>query len=236
MLQLGIVIILSYLIGSVPSSVWLGKLFKGIDVRDHGSGNAGMTNAYRVLGWQIAVGVGIIDFLKGFIAAYYFSRLALSMSGEPLVFFETWQADYFLRVIAGLVAVFGHMFPLYANFKGGKGVMTACGMLYGVAVVSTIAVSASFLTFVFLVWATRYVSLASVVASLLYPTILLLMRFYLDMYVDGSLLVLATAVALGIVIKHHTNIKRLLSGEENRIQFGKKCDSAGVPENSSSVS
>lgn len=236
MLQLVIVIVLSYLIGSIPSSVWLGKIFKGIDLRGHGSGNAGMTNAYRVLGWKIAVGVGVIDFLKGFIAAYYFSRLALSMSGEPLVFYETWQADYFLRVIAGLVAVFGHMFPLYANFKGGKGVMTACGMLYGVAVVSTIAVSASFLTFVSLVWTTRYVSLASLVASILYPSALLFMRFYLGMYVDGSLLVLASAVALGIIVKHHTNIKRLLSGNENRIEFGKKCDSNSVAENSSSVS
>lgn len=222
MTQLFTVLVLSYLIGSIPSSVWLGKLFKGIDVREHGSGNAGMTNAYRVLGWKIALGVGAMDFLKGFIAAYYFSRLVMGFEGEPVVFYETWKVEYFFRVIAGLTAVFGHMFPLFASFRGGKGVMTACGMLYGVAIVSTISVSIAFLTFVGLVWLTRYVSLASVTAAVLYPSILLFMRYQLDMYVDGSLLVLASAVAIGIVVKHHSNIKRLLQGKENRISFDKK--------------
>lgn len=222
MTQLFTVLVLSYLIGSIPSSVWLGKLFKGIDVREHGSGNAGMTNAYRVLGWKIALGVGAMDFLKGFIAAYYFSRLVMGFEGEPVVFYETWKVEYFFRVIAGLTAVFGHMFPLFAGFRGGKGVMTACGMLYGVAIVSTISVSIAFLTFVGLVWSTRYVSLASVTAAVLYPSILLFMRYQLDMYVDGSLLVLASAVAIGIVVKHHSNIKRLLQGKENRISFDKK--------------
>lgn len=222
MTQLFTVLVLSYLIGSIPSSVWLGKLFKGIDVREHGSGNAGMTNAYRVLGWKIALGVGAMDFLKGFIAAYYFSRLVMGFEGEPVVFYETWKVEYFFRVIAGLTAVFGHMFPLFAGFRGGKGVMTACGMLYGVAIVSTISVSIAFLTFVGLVWSTRYVSLASVTAAVLYPSILLFMRYQMDMYVDGSLLVLASAVAIGIVVKHHSNIKRLLQGKENRISFDKK--------------
>lgn len=222
MTQLFTVLVLSYLIGSIPSSVWLGKLFKGIDVREHGSGNAGMTNAYRVLGWKIALGVGAMDFLKGFIAAYYFSRLVMGFEGEPVVFYETWKVEYFFRVIAGLTAVFGHMFPLFAGFRGGKGVMTACGMLYGVAIVSTISVSIAFLTFVGLVWSTRYVSLASVTAAVLYPSILLFMRYQMDMYVDGSLLVLASAVAFGIVVKHHSNIKRLLQGKENRISFDKK--------------
>lgn len=231
MYHLLLVIALGYLIGSIPSAVWLGKLFKGIDLRDFGSGNAGMTNAYRVLGWKVAIGVGAMDFLKGFIASYFFSRLATSLDGDTIVFFATWQEDYFLRVIAGLAAVFGHMFPLYAGFRGGKGVMTACGMLYGVAIVSTIAVSIAFITFVLLVWLTRYVSLASVTASLMYPSILLLMKYQLGMYVDGSLLVLASAVAIGIVVKHHTNIKRLFSGEENQINFKKKCDTVSTQEN-----
>lgn len=234
MIHLLLVILLGYLIGSVPSSVWLGKLFKGMDLREHGSGNAGMTNAYRVLGWKIALSVGIMDFLKGFIASYFFSRLVMNLDGETLVFFSTWQEDYFLRVIAGLAAVFGHMFPLYAGFRGGKGVMTACGMLYGVAIVSTISVSIAFITFVLLVWLTRYVSLASVTASIMYPTILLLMKYQLDMYVDGSLLVLASAVAIGIIVKHHTNIKRLFTGQENQISFSKKCDTIPASENSSS--
>lgn len=232
MYHLLLVIILGYLVGSIPSSVWLGKLFKGVDLREQGSGNAGMTNAYRVLGWKIALGVGVMDFLKGFIASYFFSRLAMTLDGETLVFFSNWQEDYFLRVIAGLAAVFGHMFPLYAGFRGGKGVMTACGMLYGVAVVSTIAVSIAFITFIILVWTTRYVSLASVVASSLYPTTLLIMKYQLGMYVDGSLLVLASAVAVGIIVKHHANIKRLVTGQENQINFKKKCDSVTASENS----
>lgn len=233
MFHLFLVIILGYLIGSVPSAVWLGKLFRGIDLREQGSGNAGMTNAYRVLGWKIALGVGLMDFLKGFIASYFFSRLVMSLDGEAIVFFSTWQEDYFLRVIAGLAAVFGHMFPLYAGFRGGKGVMTACGMLYGVAVVSTIAVSISFVTFIILVWSTRYVSIASVAASVLYPTSLLIMKYQLGMYVDGSLLVLASAVAIGIIVKHHTNIKRLFLGQENQIEFKKKCDTVSASESSS---
>jgi len=233
MYHLLLVIVLGYLIGSIPSAVWLGKLLKGMDLREHGSGNSGMTNAYRVLGWKIALSVGAMDFLKGFIASYFFSRLAMTLDGEAVVFFSTWQEDYFLRVIAGLAAVFGHMFPLYAGFRGGKGVMTACGMLYGVAIVSTISVSIAFITFILLVWTTRYVSLASVTASILYPTVLLVMKYQLDMYVDGSLLVLASAVAIGIIVKHHANIKRLFTGKENQINFKKKCDSVTTPENSS---
>jgi len=235
MYHLLLVIVLGYLVGSIPSSVWLGKLFKGTDLREHGSGNAGMTNAYRVLGWKIALGVGTMDFLKGFIASYFFSRLAMGLDGEAIVFFASWQEDYFLRVIAGLAAVFGHMFPLYASFRGGKGVMTACGMLYGVAIVSTIAVSISFITFILLVWSTRYVSLASVTASILYPTALLIMKYQLGLYVDGSLLVLASAVAIGIIVKHHANIKRLFTGKESQIDFKKKYNSVSSPEKESTT-
>ncbi len=214
--SVSIIILLSYLIGSIPTAVWVGKLFYGVDIRDHGSGNAGATNTFRVLGWKSGVIVSLIDIFKGFVAAFYISQLGFVLGGIPMYAFDIWNIDIFMRVVAGLFAVVGHMYPLYAGFKGGKGVITAAGMLFGV---EPISISLALTVFFIVLLTSRYVSLASIIASFSYPMFLLIMRYGLGMNeLDGSLLVFSSAVALGIILKHSANIKRLINGTENRIK------------------
>jgi glycerol-3-phosphate acyltransferase PlsY len=210
-----IIIVLSYLLGSIPTAVWIGKLFYGVDIREHGSGNAGATNTFRVLGWKSGVIVSLIDIFKGFVAAHYISQLGFVLGGIPMYAFEIWNIDIFMRVVAGLFAVVGHMYPLYARFKGGKGVITAAGMLFGI---EPISISLALTVFFIVLLTSRYVSLASIVASFSYPLFLLFMRYGLGMSeLDGSLMVFSSAVALGIILKHSANIRRLVNGTENRI-------------------
>lgn len=209
-----VIIVLSYLIGSIPTAVWIGKLTRGVDIRDHGSGNAGATNTFRVLGWKSGMSVSLIDLAKGFVATFYISQIGFAL-GEMPEMVGVWNIDIFMRVIAGLFAVVGHMYPLYANFKGGKGVITAAGMLYGI---EPISISLALIVFGSILFTSRYVSLASILASFSYPLFLLFLRYGLQMEdIDGSLMVFSSVVALGIIVKHAPNIKRLLKGQENRI-------------------
>ncbi|MEX0771733.1 MAG: glycerol-3-phosphate 1-O-acyltransferase PlsY [Balneolales bacterium] len=208
-----LIIVLSYLLGSIPTSLWMGKLYKGIDIRDYGSGNAGATNTFRMLGWKAGIVVSLIDLAKGFTAAYYISQLGYHVGDVPTVI-SAWETDIFMRIIAGGSAVLGHMYPLYASFKGGKGVITAAGMLFGIEPYS-IAIVLVF--FAIVLFTTRYVSLASIVGSILYPISLLIFRYMLNWDIDGSLIVLSAIIASIIVIKHKGNIQRLMGGTESRI-------------------
>lgn len=214
MLALGVVILLSYLIGSIPSSLWIGKLVKGVDIRKHGSGNAGATNTFRLLGWKPGVTVLVVDFFKGFTCSFWISQLAYSIAAGPVSLFAFWDVDPFLRIICGVVAVIGHMFPLYASFSGGKGMATAAGMLCGIEPVS-VGITAVF--FIIMLLASRYVSLASLVAAFLYPLILIALRYAFGWSIDGSILIFGAIVGLGIIIKHRGNIRRLMEGRENRV-------------------
>ncbi|MFN1835085.1 glycerol-3-phosphate 1-O-acyltransferase PlsY [Balneola sp. MJW-20] len=216
MLSLLLVLAISYLLGSIPSSLWVGKLYKGIDIREHGSGNAGTTNTFRVLGWKAGAVVFALDFLKGFVASFWVSNQAFELFsfGSGPIAPPGWEADAFLMITCGLMAVVGHMFPVLANFKGGKGAATACGMLFGI---EPISISISFLIFIIITLSTRYVSLASVTATFFYPVNLLILRYLLDYFVDGSIIVFAAIVATGIIYKHKSNIKRLLNGTESKI-------------------
>lgn len=191
----------------------MGKLYKGIDIRDHGSGNAGATNSFRMLGWKAGLVVSLIDLAKGFTAAFYISQLGYYVGDVPTVI-SAWETDIFMRIIAGMAAVGGHMYPLYAGFKGGKGVITAAGMLYGIEPYS---ISIVLVFFALILFTTRYVSVASILSTFTYPISLLIFRYVLHWDIDGSLIVLSAIVALVIVIKHQGNIKRLLEGTENRI-------------------
>lgn len=195
--------------------MWIGKLTKGVDIREHGSGNAGATNTFRVLGWKAGTVVSLIDLAKGFVAAFYISQIGFALGEMPEVLFGVWNIDSTMRVIAGTSAVIGHMYPLYAGFKGGKGVITAAGMLYGIEPVSiSLALSLFFVIMV----VSRYVSLASILASISYPLFLILLRYAFGFeQIDGSLMVISSAIALFIVIKHKSNISRLMNGTENRI-------------------
>lgn len=219
MLSLLIILAISYVLGSVPSSLWVGKLTKNIDIRKHGSGNAGTTNTFRVLGWKAGVSVFILDFLKGFVASYWVSQLAFEMQiGNGPIAPPGWEADAFLKITCGLMAVAGHMYPLFAGFKGGKGAATACGMLFGIEPVS---ISIAFAFFLIIVLTTRYVSLASILASFTYPISLLILRYWFDYFVDGSIIIFASIIAAGIIYKHKTNIRRLLAGNENKVNIYK---------------
>ncbi len=232
MLTLFVILAVSYLIGSIPTSIIAGKLLKGIDIRDFGSGNAGGTNAFRVLGWKTGLTVTILDIVKGAIAAI-----------SVVVFFETYPLlgplpdinPIALRLLAGLSAVFGHVFTVFAGFKGGKGVSTAAGMMFGIAPVTTLIVLGIFLLVVFV---SRYVSVASMLAAIAFPLIIAIRKYlfdlgsfknyYFDLFntsvyirdsLDYHLLIFGLIVAMAIVYTHRENIKRLLSGNENRVKF-----------------
>lgn len=214
MLSLGVVILASYLVGSIPSSIWVGKVAKGVDIRHHGSGNAGATNTFRLLGWKPGVAVLLIDFTKGFIASFWISQMAYQIGGGPVELIPNWELDAFLRILCGVIAVAGHMFPLFAGFDGGKGMATAAGMLTGIEPVS-VALTAVVFSVVMLV--SRYVSLASLVAAFIYPLILLVLRYLFGWPIDGSILIFGALIGLGIIVKHTGNIRRLFKGTENRV-------------------
>lgn len=215
MLALLIVLFISYLLGSIPSSLWVGKLAYNVDLRKHGSGNLGTTNTFRILGWKPGLVVLIMDLMKGFVSSFWVSHMAFNIASGPIAP-PGWEADAFLMIVCGLMAVTGHMFPVFANFKGGKGAATACGMLYGI---EPISIGISTLVFILITASTRYVSLASILASFLYPINLIILRYGLGYYVDGSIIIFATIVAAGIIYKHKSNIARLMAGTENRVNL-----------------
>ncbi|HKK25164.1 MAG TPA: glycerol-3-phosphate 1-O-acyltransferase PlsY [Gracilimonas sp.] len=215
MIALFIVLAISYVLGSIPSSLWVGQIFHKIDIRNFGSGNLGTTNAFRNLGWKSGVSVLVLDFMKGFAASYWVALLAFEIGNGPIAP-PGWEADAFLKITCGLFAVTGHMFPIFANFKGGKGAATACGMLYGI---EPISIGISSVIFIVIVLTTRYVSLASMVSSFIYPITLLVMRFGMGINVDGSIIIFAIIIAAGIIYKHKSNMRRLLDGNENRVNI-----------------
>lgn len=214
MLSLVVVILVSYLIGAIPSSLWTGKLFFKVDIRDHGSGNAGATNTFRILGWKAGTGVLLFDFGKGLLCTTVVSKLAWIIGSGPIAIYPGWELEPMLLIICGVAAVVGHMFPIYANFSGGKGAATACGMLYGI---EPISISISLAIFLILMFSTRYVSVGSIFGALAYPITQLILRYGIGWDIDGSILLFSSALAIGIIVKHKGNIKRLLNGTENRV-------------------
>ncbi|MFC1556296.1 glycerol-3-phosphate 1-O-acyltransferase PlsY [candidate division KSB1 bacterium] len=206
MTELAIIIVLSYLIGSIPTSVIAGKLFKGIDIRKHGSGNAGATNVVRVMGWKIGVGVLLLDMAKGFVATYYFSQIG--MDSVPL--------DHsIVQLIAGFTAVFGHIWSVFVKFKGGKGVATAGGMAYGLA---PLTISLSLVVFLIFVIPTRYVSLGSIMAAVSFSTIMVVRKFGMGHDIPMPIIYFAFFATALFLYTHRTNIKRLLNGTENKFK------------------
>ncbi len=204
-LNLVTIALAGYLLGSVPSSIWIAKKGYGIDIREHGSGNAGGTNVFRVLGWKPALIVGIFDIGKGFVATFFFSRILFApMEIEPV----------YLQLLAGCSAVLGHCYTAFAGFRGGKGVATAGGML--IAIFPTV-LPICLLVFVIVVLVTRYVSLASMSASVTLPIGLMVLRFAFGTEVPMPLFVLAFVVPVFIFYTHRANIGRLSSGTENKI-------------------
>jgi glycerol-3-phosphate acyltransferase PlsY len=215
MLALISVIAICYLIGAIPSSLWYGKTVHNVDIREHGSGNAGATNTFRILGWKAGTLVLLFDFGKGLICTLFISQLAYEIGSGPITFYENWDVNSMLLILCGLAAVAGHMFPVYANFSGGKGAATACGMLYGIEPVS---ISITLAIFLIVMFSTHYVSLASITGAFVYPFSQLILRYGFGWDIDGSIMIFSSVIALGIIIKHKGNIRRLLEGSENRIE------------------
>ena len=195
-------LLIAYLIGAIPTAVIAGKLLRGIDIRKEGSGNAGATNVWRVLGWKAGVIVLAIDLGKGILAA----------SVIPLIPFGSISIDPLLvPILCGLAAVIGHVFPIYTGFRGGKGVATAAGMLLAVAPIPVgIAVGAFGLTLLLF----GRVSLGSLVGALSVPLTIALLNCYTALHYHPLLLALTSALVLFIIITHWGNITRLIRGTE----------------------
>jgi len=189
------ILILAYLLGSIPFGFIFAKMFGKTDIREHGSGNIGATNVLRVMGWKLALPVFVLDLLKGFCAVFLAKALA---SGS------------LLPLIAGILVMLGHSFPLFLGFKGGKAAATAIGVLLALSGWVTLALFAAALL---ILAVTRYVSLASIVGSLLVPLFFWLFGFDLPHIIFGL------AVAALVVFRHQANIKRLLSGTEPKLKF-----------------
>ena len=219
MLLLAIIILFSYLAGSIPSSIILSKIVKGIDIRNHGSGNAGGTNVMRVLGWKYGILVVLFDALKGAFAVVVIARLFYG----PLPFENVSPFDDFtlVQVMAGVAAVIGHVWTVFAGFKGGKGIATALGMLLMIITVDMLIAVA---VFILVVSISRYVSLGSLLAALSIPLTLILREnvFHVDITGYNTLLPFVIFLSIFVIYTHRKNVVRLFKGTENKLSFKKK--------------
>ena len=197
-----LLIIVAYLIGSIPTSVWVSKHFFGIDIREYGSGNAGATNTFRVLGSKWGSFVMLVDVIKGVMATSLYLLLPHYLTNE------LHQTNFMLGL--GLAAVLGHIFPIWANFKGGKGVATLLGMAVAIQPIVAACCIAVFLSVLFL---TRFVSLSSVLAGIAF------MVFILFVFNEQPTFyrIFAVLVALMVVLTHQKNIGRILKGTESKV-------------------
>jgi len=191
----------AYSLGSIATAVWAGKLFHGIDVRKHGSGNAGATNTIRVLGWTTGLPVLILDMAKGWLAA----SLPLLFGLAPIGSAELIN----VQILTGSIAIIGHVFPVFAGFKGGKGVATTFGVLLALHPMVTLSCLSVFLVIILI---TGYVSASSIAAGFSFP-IQLFLFFETPSIIFNLFSVL---IAAAIIITHKKNIRRLLKGEEKR--------------------
>ncbi len=204
-----ILVMIAYALGSIPTSVWVSRGMFDIDIRDYGSGNAGATNTFRVLGPKWGLFVMICDALKGFLAV----KLAMFASNTEMsdITFLNFQ------LILGIAAVLGHVFPVWAGFKGGKGVATLFGLVIGISPWTALACSGVFLLVLYL---TRFVSLSSILASVAFPLFILVI-----FNVENSFYrVFAIGVALMVILTHQKNIGRILKGDESKVPIFKYRD------------
>ena len=213
MLSLSVILVLSYLAGSIPGSVWVGKALYGLDVRRYGSGNAGATNVFRVLGWKAGMLATAVDLGKGLLAAGLIASIRPDALPSGI---EVWQMETVVRLMAGIAAIVGHMYPVWAGFKGGKGVNTSAGVLFAL---TPITMWITLGVFVVVLLTSRYVSLASLSAVVAFPSAIAIRRYLFGIdALDPSLLIFSILMALGIIIAHRSNIQRLLTGTESRLR------------------
>ena len=205
--------VLAYILGSIPAAVWIGKRFHNIDVREHGSGNAGTTNTIRVLGWKTGIPVLLIDVAKGWMAAMLPVFFHLADPGSALL------TD--LQIMTGVIAIIGHIFPLLAGFRGGKGVASVFGVFLALQPLLTLCCIGIFLVVLFI---TGIVSVSSMTAGIAFPV-------FLFLFFDTPSIIFkifSILVSIALLITHRENIGRLMRGEEAKlIKSGKKSKPAG---------
>ena len=194
----------AYLLGSIPTAVWTGKLKYGIDVREHGSKNAGATNTFRVLGKKPGVFVLSVDILKGSLATML-----------PLLFLSDFDYIIRLQISCAFLAILGHLFPVFAGFRGGKGVATSLGVIIGI---QPIAAGICLVVFLIVFLLSRFVSLGAIVTAITFPFVL---KFII--HTDSVwLMSFGVVVSSLVIVAHRKNIQRLLRGEESKMNFSKK--------------
>jgi glycerol-3-phosphate acyltransferase PlsY len=202
-----VLIILAYLIGSIPTAVWVSKSMFGIDIRDYGSGNAGATNTFRVLGSKWGSFVMLADVSKGVIATSLYIVIPFYLSNE--------LARTNFMIALGMFAVLGHVFPIWANFKGGKGVATLLGMTLAI---QPLVALICLVVFLISLISTRFVSLSSILAAVAF---MILILFVFDEK-ETLYRLFAMIVAMMVVVTHHKNISRLYKGNEPKLPIFKK--------------
>ncbi len=222
MFLLAIIVIFSYLVGSVPTSIIVSKFAKGIDIRNHGSGNAGGTNVMRVLGWKHGFLVILLDALKGALAVVVVARLYFG----PLPFANVSPFDDFtlVQIIAGISAVIGHVWTVFAGFRGGKGIATGLGMLLMLITVEMlIAVG----VFILVVTISKYVSLGSLIATISIPVSLILRENVFHEHINGynTILPFVFFLTIFIIYTHRKNVVKIFNGTESKFSFKKKQNS-----------
>ncbi|MEH6941749.1 glycerol-3-phosphate 1-O-acyltransferase PlsY [Bacillus sp. JJ722] len=190
-----LVIILAYLLGSIPSGLWVGKLFYGKDIREHGSGNLGATNTFRILGVKAGFAVTLLDILKGTLATLLPQLLDVSTQIHPL--------------LAGTIAVVGHMFPIFAGFRGGKAVATSAGILLGYAPLIFLGMV---LVFFITLYISKYVSLTSMITAIAALTTSIFVK-------DIPLIIVLGVLTIFICYRHRSNIKRIIDGTEPKVKW-----------------
>lgn len=215
MINMAIVVLLSYIVGSIPTSIILSKWIHGFDIRTKGSGNAGGTNVFRVLGWKSGLFVTLFDIGKAVIATTVIARLFWD---PTLPFYNKTPFDDFtiIQMICGAAAIVGHIWTMFAGFKGGKGIATGAGMLIGITP-TEFAISAGIFLIVFMAW--KYVSLSSISGAVAFPLSIFVRHNILgdEIHSYRTLIAFSFSVAVLLVYSHRHNIKRLLEGTENKI-------------------
>lgn len=204
-------LVAAYLFGSIPTAVWIGQAFYGIDVREYGSGNAGATNTFRVLGKKAGIAVMLLDIFKGWTATNLAYLIGMSVTGpQHSVQFVNYQ------LALGIIAVMGHLFPVFAGFRGGKGIATLFGMILAVHAMAALV---CVLVFVTVLLMSKYVSLSSISAGFSFPLSIIFL-FHSPL---RSILVYGMCICILILVTHQKNIERLLKGKEAKVNlFGKK--------------
>ena len=210
MLSFCVILILSYLAGSIPTAIIAGRIVMKDDIRNHGSKNAGATNVFRVMGWRPALIVMLIDVGKGILATLLISKLRIDpVTMNPLL----------VKLAAGSASIVGHVWTVFAGFKGGKGVGTAFGVFLGIAPLPVLITLVVWLSVIFM---TRIVSVSSLAAAVCLPVALWIQKRFFKPGIPDFLLWITVLLAVLIWFTHRSNIRRLLRGEEHRFGSGKK--------------